>query len=180
MDGVYSCGYNVLLGRIRQTPADANTRSSREGTAGMRPEWRKANPESLTAAGTQGNAAAPKRGSGSCHHPLVNSQPFPSQQLQGWAALLFPSWDRGLCCRPSLGLWTVGAQSHRLWSSKLVRQAHSGNNYSFLSPGNKDLKYCITSFFQQNPLYLYSATQCIHYLHESLVLNSVTKWKSRW
>lgn len=38
----------VVLGRMHQTPAPTTTRSSRGGTTGMRPEWRKADPKPLT------------------------------------------------------------------------------------------------------------------------------------
>lgn len=66
------------------------------------------------------------------------------------------------------------AQSHRPRSSKVIRQTHYGNNYSLLSLGNKALRYCIT-FLLKTPWYLFSVAQCILYLHESLVLNSITK-----
>lgn len=52
----------------------------------------------------QGNVAAPKTEPESCHHPRVNPQPFPSQQLQAELLSSFPAGDRGLCCRPSSGL----------------------------------------------------------------------------
>lgn len=45
MDGMYSCAYNVLISQIHQTPTATNTQSSREGTTGTRPEWRKPNPK---------------------------------------------------------------------------------------------------------------------------------------
>lgn len=113
-----------------------------------------------TAAGICGSVGALRRDPGSCHQPPVISEPVSvgaaAQQLQDWPTLLLTRWKHGFelqtFLRAGLGLlWREGAQSHKLWSSKVIMQMHYGNNYSFLSPGNKALVYCVT-FLLANPM----------------------------
>lgn len=196
MDRVYSCDYNMLLGWIHQTPA---VRILRVAEKGYRCEaWVEESQSQTpdvhrspwTTAGIQGNAAAPKTEPGSCHHPLVKSQPFPSQQLQELHSS-FPSGDRGLCCflRAEFSLLWEGRGEWELSpkDSKVIRQAHSGNNYGFLSPGNKALKYYIT-FLPANPMififcytlytlstWIISAKQCYKRKKQMIVLSNSIK-----
>lgn len=194
MDGVYSCGYNVFLGWIHQTPAATNTPSSREGTTGIRPEGKKANPKSPTSTALHELLQAYKAmllaqretwWVATTH--LWTHSPSPASSSTAGLHSSFPDGDRGLFCRPSLGLWRVGAQSHRLWGSKVIRQAHSGNNYSFLSPENKALKYCIT-FLPANPMififcytmytlstWIISAKQCYKMKRQMIVWSNSIK-----
>lgn len=191
MDGVYSCGYNVLLVRIHQTPAATNTQSSREETTGMRPEWRKANPKPLMFSALHELLQAynamllPQRDWGSCCHPLVNSQLLPRQQLQGWAPLsqmetevVLQTFHRlsSACCGKAVESWssvprTVKLKSHR--ASAFWKQLQ----FPFSRKQGSQIYYYLSS---SKPHDIYLLLHSVYIIYRNLVLNSVTKWKTRW
>lgn len=182
MNGVYSCGYNVLLGWIHQTPAATNTQSSREGTTGVRPEWRKANPKPSRHSQLCMNCCRHTRQSfclkerlGELPPPTCKCTVLPQPAVPGLSCTSLSQLETGIVPQTfpgaELSLFWKGSGEWELSPTDCEAQKSSGKHIletitvSFLQ-GTR-LSNIVLPFFQQTPWYLFAVIWCIHYLHES-------------